>query len=136
MKRAPVILINERDEWRRPLLAAAEETYDETTTRMHRRAVKWIAHDRFQVEDLARLARGEACSECMEVFPCRPAGDSETLRRFREVYGDKPEPTRSNWRDLVAAGHCPICASEVSTEYFEALHHGVLPHVPTYEESQ
>jgi hypothetical protein len=124
------ITIRQREEWREPILAAVEECYDETVERTGRRGVRWILHDRKQFETLKRLADGTACAECMEVFPERPSASS--VKRFAEVY-DKPGQVLP-WRQRVMQGCCPVCGAEVSTEYFQALHQGLLPKIPPIEE--
>lgn len=124
-------VILERADWREPILAAAEECYDETTT--ERRSVRWILKDAKQFEHLRRLAQGTACENCLEVFPERPSPAS--VRRFEEVYGQKPGPVQIPWRSRVMAGCCPMCGCEISTEMFEALHQGVLPPINPIEEA-
>lgn len=126
------IHVFENEAWRRPVNAAAEETYDLEGAQHGRRDVRWVFHDRYQFEDLKRLAEGMVCSSCLEVFPAKPGAD--TVTRFREVYGGKPEPIGSRWRQRVMNGCCPICGTEVSTEYFEALYRGTLPPIPDYPE--
>lgn len=118
------IFINEREEWRKPVNAVAEETYDLGADK-GRRDVRWIIDGPEQFEVLRRLAEGTVCSECMETMPAKPSPG--TVSRFREVYADKPEPTRSRWLGRVMQGCCPVCGSEVSTEMFEAQYRGVLP---------
>lgn len=124
-------MITERDEWRRPILAAHEECYDETSEQTLQRSVRHILKDRYQFEDLKRLAEGRACENCLEVFPERPC--AANVRRFDEVYGGKPFPLP--WRQRVMQGCCPVCGSEISTEMFEALHKGTLPPLPSLEEN-
>ena len=131
-KRAPVILVNERDEWRDPVIAAVEECYDETTMQTGRRSVRWILKDNKQFDHLRRLAEGTICAECLESFPERPSPAS--VKRFGEIYGGKPGAVQLPWRERVMAGCCPVCGSEVSTEMFEALHEGTLPPIHDIEE--
>lgn len=123
------IKVTEHPNWREPVLADVQECYDLTAERMQRRSVRWILHDNKQFEHLDRLARGLICAECLEVFPARPGAD--TVTTFREVY-DKPAQ-RLPWRERVMAGCCPVCGSEVSPEYFQALHEGTLPEIPDIE---
>ena len=120
----PYILVNERDEWRKPVYAVAEETHDLGRDK-GRREVRWIVDGPDQFSVLRRLSEGTVCVECMETMPARPGPG--TVSRFREVYGDKPEPTKSTWLPRVMSGCCPVCGSEVSTEMFEAMYRGVLP---------
>jgi RNA polymerase subunit RPABC4/transcription elongation factor Spt4 len=81
---------------------------------------------------LKRLAQGTACEHCLEVFPAKPGPD--TVREFEKVYDKPTGPVRMPWRERVTAGCCPMCGSEISTEFFEALHQGVLPDIPDIEE--
>jgi len=126
------IQILERDGWRKPVQAVAEETYGLSGGQHGRRDVQWIIDGPDQFEVLRRLAEGSICSECMEPMPCRPS--LANVDRFRAVYADKPEPTRSRWLARVTQGCCPTCGSEVSTEMFEAQYRGVLPDIPPTED--
>ena len=125
------IQIFENDSWRRPANAVAEETYDLGKFK-DRRDVRWVFHDRYQFEDLKRLAEGTLCSECLEPMPAKPSAAS--VNRFREVYAGKPLPIGSVWRERVLNGCCPVCGSEVSTEFFEAMYRGTLPPIPDVED--
>jgi hypothetical protein len=130
--KVPRIFINERPDWRRPIIAKVEECYDDTVEATGRRSVRHILDDNYQFDDLKRLAQGTACAECLEVFPAKPGPD--TVGEFRKVY-DKPSgPVVLPWQARVIARCCPMCGSEISTEYFEALHEGVLPEIPEIEE--
>ena len=130
MKRAPVIFVNEKPGWREPIIAAAEECYDETTQFTGRRSVRHILKDNKQFEHLNRLAQGTACGHCLEVFPEKPGPGA--VKAFGDVY-DKPGQIVP-WRERVQAGCCPMCGYEVSTEFFEALHEGTLPPIHDIEE--
>lgn len=127
------IQVFERDEWRDPVIAKVEECYDHTVEATGRRSFRWILHDNKQFEHLRRLAEGTICENCLESFPVRPI--PANVKRFAEIYDKPTGPVRLPWRERVMTGCCPVCGSEVSPEFFEALHEGVLPEIPDIEES-
>ena len=128
---SPRYVIIEHAGWREPIIGAVEECYDDTVEATGRRSYRHILSDAKQFEHLKRLADGTACGTCLEVFPERPGPDS--VKAFRDVY-EKPGQLVP-WRERVMAGCCPMCGNEVSTEFFEALHEGVLPTIPDIEET-
>lgn len=126
--------ILEQAGWRRPVIAAVEECYDVESTANGMRDVRWIVDGPDQFEVLRRMAAGEVCSHCLEPMPERPS--LSAVRRFGEVYGDKPEPIASRWRERVSRGCCPVCGTEVSPAYFDALYRGVLPPIPDIPDAE
>jgi hypothetical protein len=119
------MIITERQDWRRPIDAHAEETYD-LESGEPQRSIMWYLKGKFQEEDAVRLAQGLACGVCLSTFPARPA--MENIRDFRPI-AHEWEPVRSKDEVLamIAQNKCPTCASEVSSQMHNALHRGLDP---------
>lgn len=108
------IEVRERAGWRRPISAHAEETVLGLGLPGERR-INWQLVGPHQVEDAWRLMNGEACTECLAVFPAAPS--LRNLSRFREI---AHEYSAARGRDevlrLVSQERCPSCGAAVTPE--------------------
>ena len=122
------MLIDEKQGWRRPITAHAEETYD-LTSGEPKRAIMWYLHGKHKDDDALRLAQGLACVECLTVFPAKP--ELANVSQWRpHAHLWEPMRTPTEVLTLVAQGRCPSCKAEVSDEMYQALHRGADSYTP------
>lgn len=127
------MIVSEKQSWRRPIQAHAEETYDFTWGKPER-SIMWHLHGPHQEEDAERLARGEACGVCLAVFPAKPAlENAKTWREYAREWA--PVRTEAEVLALIVQGKCPTCQSEVRDEMHDLMHRGVDPLRPKGMES-
>jgi hypothetical protein len=100
-------------DWRAPIQAHAEETYwtdyAEEGSEQPRRAIRWL----LSPEGFGRVARGEACWNCLSGFPA-PLGKAHLDRWHRSDFGFIAKWTEV--RKLIRNEQCPLCRAECSKE--------------------
>lgn len=119
------MLVVKDQDWRRPIEAHAEETYDYTWGEPQR-SIMWYLKGPHQEEDADRLARGLACGVCLAVFPAKPSLENAKVWRAH-AHEWKPMREPGDVMSLIAQGKCPTCASEVRDEMHDVMHRGLDP---------
>lgn len=110
------------DRWRKPLLHVYhEEAYTVDERAEEERGLKHIVSGPDRFDNMGRLLKGLACSNCLTPFPAKP--DLSTVELFKQL---NYEGLRSEAEALalVAQGKCPICKWEVSLEMSEVAFMG------------
>lgn len=108
--------------WRRPLEmhAAGYETSGIGFADMP--TPRWEMYGEHAEEDFLRVMQGLVCVRCWTPYPERL--DKHSVARIMAECAPFGRPD-DKARLLIAAGHCPVCATEVSPEMAQVFFQGV-----------
>lgn len=104
-------------DWRKPIIAPAEETYwlepaEDGSRGEARRAIRFHLSE----ESYGRVQRMEACPMCLTGFPAPPRKENW---RIWKTSGFGWIHSLADSKRLICESRCPICKSEITPEMLE-----------------